>query len=51
MKVHPDVLAWRKWLASKEGKKCTAGSASGEYLENRLWFAFFAGRKSRKGSR
>jgi hypothetical protein len=41
---HPDVIAWEEWLNSEEGKRCSAGSADGQYLHNRLWFAFMAGR-------
>ncbi len=40
---HPDALAWEEWLASEQGVKCTDGSAVGEYLRNRLWWAFRAG--------
>lgn len=32
-----------KWLESDEGKKCLAGTATGQYLENRLHLAFIAG--------
>jgi hypothetical protein len=46
-KVHPDVIAWRKWLESEEGRSCCADSASGTYLENRLWRAFMAGERRR----
>jgi hypothetical protein len=46
VKLHPDVIAWRAWLNSEDGKNCRAGVAHGEYLKNRLWFAFMAGRSS-----
>lgn len=42
----PEVKAWARWLFSDEGKNCMAGSASGQYLENRLHRAFFAGIKA-----
>ena len=32
-----------KWFASEEGKKCCYGSASGDFLHNRLECAFLAG--------
>lgn len=41
---HPDVIAWEKWKESLEGKACLVGVATGQYLENRLWHAFMAGR-------
>ncbi len=44
VKKHPAMIAWGKWLNSEEGKSCTKGEAEGKYLENRLWFAFMAGR-------
>jgi len=31
------------WLQSDKGKKCCAGQAHGQFLENRLRFAFIAG--------
>lgn len=43
-KKHPDVIAFEKWEESEEGKRCHTGSADGQYLRNRLWFAFMAGR-------
>jgi hypothetical protein len=44
IKMQPDVIAWQKWRQSKEGIECCAGMAQGQYLENRLWRAFLAGR-------
>lgn len=44
IRTHPDVLNWRGWCKSSEGLACLAGSATGQYLENRLWRAFMAGR-------
>ena len=44
-RVHPDAIAWRAWLDSDEGAKCRKGEAGGQYLENRLWIAFMAGRR------
>lgn len=41
---HPDAIAWAKWINSREGFQCLSGRTSGEYLENRLWRAFMAGR-------
>lgn len=35
--------AWQDWARSEQGKRCRSGSASGEYLDNRLWWAFMAG--------
>jgi hypothetical protein len=34
---------WRAWINSQEGRKNKIGSAEGQYLENRLWWAFMAG--------
>jgi hypothetical protein len=45
LKKHPDVEAWENWERSGEGQLCLNGSASGQYLRNRLWKAFMAGRK------
>lgn len=41
----PLVKARDEWLASREGVKCCAGTAKGEYLKNRLVLAFLAGTK------
>jgi len=38
--------AWAIWRKSAEGQTCRSGSANGEYLDNRLWFAFMAGIES-----
>lgn len=37
---------FEKWLASEDGKKCADYPITGgsEYLRNRLWWAFQAGR-------
>lgn len=40
---HIDAVARDRWLGSDEGKKCQYGTASGEYLRNRLVAAFMAG--------
>jgi len=45
-RMHPDSIAWQKWLTSDEGKQIAEGTTAGVYLENRLWVAFMAGRKS-----
>lgn len=37
--------AWNMWTESEEGKLCSEGTATGEYLQNRLWRAFMAGQK------
>jgi hypothetical protein len=45
---HPDVLAWNQWLNSEEGATCSKpfiGTLERQYLENRLYRAFMAGRK------
>lgn len=41
--MHPIAVAWNKWIQSEEGKSCLCDTASGQYLENRLWKAFVAG--------
>lgn len=46
---HPDAIAWDAWLLSEEAQQCLAGSASGEYLQNRLWLAFMAGVRAGEG--
>lgn len=46
MSRHPDILAWEHWLLTEEARKCLEGKAAGEYLKNRLWWAFMAARKS-----
>jgi hypothetical protein len=43
VKRHPSVLGWHAWLTSDDGKKCMNGTAAGEFLENRLWWAYTAG--------
>ncbi len=51
---HPDTVAWEKWVKTTQGHKCLAGTTSfdeileisGEYLYNRLWHAFMAGRET-----
>jgi hypothetical protein len=37
-----------KWLESKEGSECCAGTATGQYLRNRLEWAFIAGWDARE---
>jgi hypothetical protein len=44
----PIEKALDKWLESEEGKRCSSGSASGIYLDNRLVLAFLAGWNSRE---
>ena len=49
MELHPDVIAWEKWLDSREGmiaSKPYEGTLERQYLENRLQEAFYAGRRS-----
>lgn len=46
MEKHSDQKAFEEWLESKEGKECIAGQTQGEYLKNRIWYAFMAGRRS-----
>jgi len=36
-------LAWAVWLDSEEGRMCTEGQATGQYLQNRLWRAYMRG--------
>lgn len=38
--------AWNAWLKSDMGQKCATPPADGEYLKNRLWWAFMAGYKA-----
>lgn len=47
MNKHPDVIAWESWLNSTRGRECARDEASGDYLKNRLWWAFMAGRENR----
>lgn len=35
--------AWDSWIASEQGEKCLGPGAVGEYLRNRLWWAYMAG--------
>jgi len=37
---------WYEWLNSPEGKGCADGTTHGQWLENRLWYAFVAGMKA-----
>jgi hypothetical protein len=42
---HPAVLKWKAWLASEEGRRCSAlvglsGAKSDTYLRNRLYLAW-----------
>jgi hypothetical protein len=46
--------SWEAWLLTEEAKKCMEGSAAGQYLKNRLWWAYMAGWKgaeARRGER
>jgi len=45
------AMAWNKWRESPDGERCAEGTATGEYLENRLWRAFMAGVKSTEPAR
>lgn len=46
IKKHPDTIAWEKWIKSSEGKMCLNELPTAiQYLENRLYHAFMAGRK------
>lgn len=38
--------AWDAWITSEKGEECMAEGAYGEYLRNRLWWAFMAGADS-----
>lgn len=42
-KRHPASVAWDAWIQSIHGKKLAAGEATGQYLRNRLLWAFMAG--------
>lgn len=42
---HPHAIAWDEWLESDEGSRMSSGTTSGQYLYNRLWWAFMAGIK------
>lgn len=48
VKKHPDVIAWEKWKQSVQGALAMEGNAGGVYLQNRLWDAFMAGRRSKR---
>ena len=43
----PEAIAFDEWLRTPEGYSCADGRAGGEYLQNRLWFAFMAGYSAR----
>lgn len=53
-KVNPEKSIegpWPRWRASEEGQRCAdistlTGEKKAEYLDNRLWQAFIAGRSS-----
>jgi len=46
IKKHPDTITWEKWIKSPEGQLCLKElPTANQYLENRLWRAFMAGRK------
>jgi len=48
MKKPPDVIAWKKWIESKEGRSCSKELPTAIiYLEDRLYLAFMAGRKKK----
>lgn len=40
--------SWAEWLKTDMAQKCLDGAASGEFLKNRLWYAFSAGYDARK---
>lgn len=43
MSKHPIVVAFERWADSAQGRRCLGGSASGQYLRNRINAAFIAG--------
>jgi hypothetical protein len=43
--------AWQDWEESETGQRCLAGTATGQYLKNRLWRAFMAGVEAAKQAR
>lgn len=57
MKKHPDVVAWEEWKSRElacENGSCFEPSIlinpthNMQFLENRFWHAFMAGRRSAK---
>lgn len=38
--------SFTEWLKSEEGRTCAQGTATGKYLENRLWWAYHAGQEN-----
>lgn len=50
LKRHPKAIAFDEWLRTPEGITCTCGRTDGEYLQNRLWYAFMAGYSARETS-
>lgn len=44
----PLAKARDEWLESDEGRKCALGSASGQYLRNRLERSFIAGAEAQR---
>lgn len=53
--MHPAAQrsdAFQEWLKSTDGKACTTWPVGGEeYLVNRLWWAFHAGREAARAER
>lgn len=37
------AVSWDAWLLTDEAKKCLDGTARGQFLQNRLWWAYMAG--------
>lgn len=37
------VREWNRWIESEQGRKMSSGITTGEYLRNRLRYAFKAG--------
>ena len=50
LKTTDFAAAWQAWMKSKGAQVCLEGSASGEYLKNRLWHAFAAGWEASQAS-
>lgn len=43
--MDPNLITaeWEAWQKTEEGKACLVDGATGDYLKNRLWYAFMAG--------
>lgn len=51
MKRHPANEALDEWLRTSQGQSCAAGKAEGQYMQNRLYWAFMAGWNANESSR